>query len=146
MVARSSYTFQTRPSPKNTSGRVGVYRTALRTPYWVAMWQDPLAHNPRRRFFSITRYGEDAAYQMAVAARVQAEQTLISQFGIPGVQVQRCRGAKSNGWQVRWHEPVSDGYVPATLFFSLSRYGGSAEHEARAFAERVRLRLAGARP
>lgn len=136
------YTFQTRASTKNTSGRTGVYRTTGRYPSWVALWQDPVTHTPRRRLFSVSCYGEADAYRRAVAARAAAERELIERFGLPGVHVQRCEGTRTNGWQVRWNEPVSEGFVPVSIFFSLGRYGERTEAAAHAFAERVRRRLA----
>lgn len=58
--------------------------------------------------------------------------------------MQRCLSSRADGWQVRWREPVSDGFVPTTLFFSRARYGAAAERAAHDFAEAVRVRLFGA--
>jgi len=58
---------------KNTSGCPGVYRrkTVVRDrEYWVWQAQSPSGAGPlRTRSFSVDRYGEDGAYELAVQAR-----------------------------------------------------------------------------
>ncbi len=61
-------------SPRNTSGVVGVAKTAIRSPngatyeYWSATWSLPSGERRSIRF-SILRHGHDAAFRLAVEAR-----------------------------------------------------------------------------
>jgi hypothetical protein len=66
---------QTRP---NTSGFVGVtrgrtlYKDGRAYCYWVAEWIPAPGMRPKRRKFSVDRYGEAEAKALAVEARTQA--------------------------------------------------------------------------
>ena len=62
---------------RNISGVVGVSRIVVRTTaatyeFWQATWS-PLPGVRRRVKFSIRRYGEDRAFELACAARREAE-------------------------------------------------------------------------
>lgn len=72
-----------RTSSVNTTGHIGVSRTRERTRQgrllvrYVALWND--THGRRcKRSFSITKYGEDAARALAVAARHEAVQHILA--------------------------------------------------------------------
>ena len=65
------------PSARNTSGVVGVRRTwqsfvnngyEFTYEFWVAQWIDGLGRR-KTRSFSVSKYGEEGAYEMALAAR-----------------------------------------------------------------------------
>jgi hypothetical protein len=76
------------PSARNTSGVVGVRKTwqtiesngyEFTYEFWVAQWIDGLGRR-KTRSFSIAKYGNEVAYQLALAARRkgvhQAKRTL----------------------------------------------------------------------
>lgn len=79
-------------SAKNTSGCPGVYRrkTVVRgREYWVWQAQSPSGAGPlRTRSFSVDRYGEDQAYQMAVQVREGFLQDAPGYLPIKSVPVQ----------------------------------------------------------
>lgn len=65
------------PSVRNTSGIVGVRRTwqtivnkdyEFTYEFWVAQWIDGLGRR-KTRSYSIAKYGEEGAFQLALAAR-----------------------------------------------------------------------------
>lgn len=137
--------FRVHPTERNTSGRIGVFRTvrADGKAVWVAIWKDPETNRDRRAQFSIHRFGEDGARERAERKRAEMEQILAELFGNPGVTVQPIQGARAQGFQVRWREPVTDGLEPVAIFFSCRKHGGesAAREAAEAFADRVRERL-----
>ncbi|HEY0947466.1 MAG TPA: AP2 domain-containing protein [Opitutaceae bacterium] len=137
--------FRTTPTDRNSSGRIGVFRRVRSDGrhVWMANWMDPDTNKNRRAEFSVHRYGEDGAREQAERKRVEMERILAQRFGSPGVTVQRIMGTRVDGWQVRWREPVSDGVVPASIFFGSKKHGGeaSAKEAADALAAQVRNRL-----
>lgn len=137
--------FRTTPTDRNSSGRIGVFRRVRSDGrhVWMATWRDPDTNKNRRAEFSVQRYGDDGAREQAERKREEMERVLAQRFGSPGVTVQRIMGTRADGWQVRWREPVSDGVVPASLFFSSKKHGGEAPAKvaADAFAAEVRNRL-----
>jgi hypothetical protein len=64
----------------NKSGEVGVYRinTKNGSPCWVAQWNN-LDGTRSLKSFSIAKYGEDLAYELALTARKQAISNLNQQ-------------------------------------------------------------------
>lgn len=138
--------FQIKPSEKNRSDRIGVFRRDERpgrAAVWVASWMDLQTGKLRRSEFSVLRWGEQDAREQAKKARDEAEIALAEALGNPGVGVTRCLSDRLDGWQVRWWEPVSDGYARTSLFFGTKKHGGveAAEAAAQAFAARLRERL-----
>ncbi|NMG30583.1 AP2 domain-containing protein [Aromatoleum evansii] len=137
--------FRVHPTDRNTSGRIGVFRTvrADGKAVWLAIWKDPKTNRDRRAQFSIRRFGEDGARERAEGKRAEMERLLAQQFGNPGVTVQPIQSPRAEGYQVRWREPVTDGHEPVSLFFSRRKHGGDqgARGAADAFADRVRERL-----
>lgn len=65
------------PSPRNSSGVVGVSRITISSPnglhyhFWQATWC-PSPGQRRSVRFSIRRHGEDGAFSLAVSARTSA--------------------------------------------------------------------------
>jgi hypothetical protein len=137
--------FRVHPTERNSSGRIGVFRTvrADGKAVWVAIWRDPETNRNRRAQFSIRRFGEDGARERAEHKRAEMERILAQLFGNPGVAVQPIQSARAQGFQVRWREPVTNGFDPVSLFFSCRKHGGEpgAREAAEAFADRVRERL-----
>lgn len=137
--------FRVHPTDRNSSGRIGVFRTvrANGKAVWVAIWRDPETNRDRRAQFSIHRFGEDGARERAERKRAEMERILAQLFGNPGATVQPIQSARAQGFQVRWREPVTDGFEPVSLFFSYGKHGGEpgAREAAEAFADGVRARL-----
>jgi hypothetical protein len=57
---------------RNSSDTVGVYLKNMKgSPYWTATWQD-LQGNKHRKHFSVNKYSDNGAKQLAIAARKEA--------------------------------------------------------------------------
>lgn len=137
--------FRVHLTERNSSGRTGVFRTvrADGKAVWVAIWKDPETNRDRRAQFSVRRFGEDGARERAEHKRAEMERILAQLFGNPGVAVQPIQSARAQGFQVRWREPVTNGFEPVSLFFSYRKHGGEsgAREAAETFAKGVRARL-----
>lgn len=59
-------------SSRNNSNVIGVYFKNIKgDPYWTATWQD-LQGNKHRKYFSVNKYSDEGAKQLAIAARKDA--------------------------------------------------------------------------
>jgi hypothetical protein len=74
LLDKSENTRNCKKREDNTSGETGVYKTGGK---WVADWRNSDGKRVSARF-SVTKYGYELAYRLAVAVRKEAEISLLS--------------------------------------------------------------------
>lgn len=131
-------------SPRNTSGVIGVHLDTSKPgcPCWVGAWIGADG-KPKRVWRAVNKYGYQKAKELVIEARQAAEKELDALFLAHPVHVVRCKGSKTDCWQVRWREPVGGVPTPTSISFSVRAYGGegAAELKAREVAQAIRKRL-----
>lgn len=69
-------------SAVNTSGVTGVCRsTRIGYHYWVAKWCDPITGKDKDKAFSVLKYGEEKAKQLAISYRENILKDFIKNHG-----------------------------------------------------------------
>lgn len=81
-VPKKTNTRNQSKSIKNTSGVTGVCRSTRNGyHYWVARWCDPITGTDKDKAFSVLKYGEEQAKQLAIKYREEILKDLIKNHG-----------------------------------------------------------------
>lgn len=71
-VSAATNTRNKKKNSRNKSDVTGVYLKNMKgDPYWTATWQD-LQGNKHRKFYSVNKYSDEGAKQLAIATRKEA--------------------------------------------------------------------------